>query len=218
MAQARDREHAGTIPGPRQDDRPPAPERQDSPDAGHLDGGSALAWSLTAMSDALARLAAATAADAPQALAAATEAVWWITAVDAAMTRHHPRAYDRALATLDPAARKATQRSLIGLRYVRSQLGTHADPADFVQPQPTSSGRPLALAWTWQPLSPSRPQRTTAREPSPYREYRAQLAGRPLAEALSQAAGFLSQAHATALGAQENDHRAPHGAGLPLPG
>lgn len=43
--------------------------------------------SVTAMSDALRRLAQASAAPTPQAVAAATEAVWWVTTVDAALTR-----------------------------------------------------------------------------------------------------------------------------------
>jgi hypothetical protein len=157
------------------------------------------------MADALARLAAATTADAPRAVAAATEAVWWITAVDAAVTRHHPQAYGRALAALDPAARRAIERSIAGLRYIRSQLGLHADPAEFIQPQAAGDAGIPATAWTWHPVSPPRAQRSGAREPSPYREYRAQLAGRPLGEALRQAADFLGRAYATAT-AGHHDH------------
>ena len=43
---------------------------------------------------------------------AATEAEWWVTAVDAGMSRHHLGAYGRALARLDPAARRAVEGSL----------------------------------------------------------------------------------------------------------
>lgn len=82
------------------------------------------------MADALARLAAATTADTPHAVAAATEAVWWITAVDAAMTRHHPQVYRRDLAALDPA--------------------------DFIQPQPAGDGSAPATARTWHPVSSPR--------------------------------------------------------------
>jgi hypothetical protein len=214
MAQARDRDQDGTVPMPRQDDGPPCPGKHDSPGGGRAAGGSSLAWSVTAMADALARLATATSADTPHAVAAATEAVWWITAVDAAMTRHHPQAYRRALAALDPAARNATERSIAGLRYIRSQLGIHADPADFIQPRPANDGSAPATAWTWHPVSPPRAQRSGARESSPYREYRAQLAGRPLAQALSQAADFLSQAHATASRAGHRDSALSREAGL----
>jgi hypothetical protein len=187
MADAREREQPGTAPGP--DRGTPRSRGQDSADG-------TLAWSLTAMSEALRRLAAASAADIPQAVAAATEAVWWVTLADAAMTRCHPRAYGTALAALDPAARRAVEGSFAGLRFIRGQLGHHADPGDFIQPPPGGTAPPSA--WTWAPLSPPAPHRGTAREASPYREYRAYLAGRPLGQTLARAAGFLSQAHTTA--------------------
>jgi hypothetical protein len=155
------------------------------------------AWSLTAMSEALRRLAAASAADIPQAVAAATEAVWWVTLADAAMTRCHPRAYGTTLAALDPAARRAVEGSFAGLRFIRGQLGHHADPGDFIQPPPCGGTAPPS-AWTWATLPPPPPHRGTAREASPYREYRAYLAGRPLGQTLARTAGFLSQAHAAA--------------------
>ncbi|MCW2934097.1 MAG: hypothetical protein JWM19_5059 [Actinomycetia bacterium] len=218
MAQARNRDQPGAVPPPRQDDKPRRAGRQDSQGAGRATGDSSLAWSVTAMADALARLAAATTADAPRAVAAATESVWWITAVDAAMTRHHPQAYGRALAALDPAARRSVERSIAGLRYIRSQLGLHADPADFIRPQAAEDAGIPATAWTWHPVSPPRAQRSTVREQSPYREYRAQLAGRPLGDALRQAAGFLCYAHASVAGTRHHDHPMPFGAGLALPG
>jgi hypothetical protein len=218
MAQARNRDQPGAVPPPRQDDEPRCGGGQDSPGAGGATDGSTLAWSVTAMADALARLAAATTADTPRAVAAATEAVWWITAVDVAMTRHHPQAYGRALSAVDPAARRAIERSIAGLRYIRGQLGLHADPADFIRPQAAGDAGTPATAWTWHLVSPPRAQRSSAREPSPYREYRAQLAGRPLAEALRQAADFLCYAHAVATGARHHDHPMPLGAGLALPG
>jgi hypothetical protein len=109
----------------------------------------------------------------------------------------HPAGYSRDLAALDPAARKAVERSLAGLRFIRSQLSTCADPADFIQPPPGHGARP-ATAWTWSAVPPPHPQRGKARDVSPYREYRTQLAGRPVAEALTQASGFLAQVHATA--------------------
>jgi hypothetical protein len=190
MADARQREQPGTAPGPRHDRETPSPRGQDSADG-------TLAWSLTAMSEALCRLAAASAADIPQAVAAATEAVWWVTLADAAMARCHPRAYGTALAALDPAARRAVEGSFAGLHFIRGQLGHRADPGDFIQPPPGGGTAPPS-AWTWSPLSPPAPHRGTAREASPYREYRAYLAGRPLGQTLGRTAGFLSQAHATA--------------------
>jgi hypothetical protein len=153
-----------------------------------------LAWSVTAMSDALGRLAAASAAGLPQAVAAATEAAWWVTVVDAAMTRHHPAAYGRALAALDPAARKAVEGSLAGLRFIRSQVGYSADLADFIQPPAPGAG---GTQWTWSAVALPPPPRGKAREASPSREYRTQLAGRPVTQILGRAAAFLIQAHAT---------------------
>ena len=127
---------------------------QDGADTGPAAGDGALAWSVTAMTDALRRLAGATAADAPQAVAAATEAVWWFTAVDAAMSRRHPGEYRRALAALDPAARRAVEGSLAGLRFIHGQLGYSADPAEFIQPPTTPARPPGGLG----PPSPRRPR------------------------------------------------------------
>jgi hypothetical protein len=193
MADVQKRDQSGAVPGPRH-----------APDGDQETGDAALAWSVTAMSDALLRLAGASAADMPHVVAAATEAVWWVTIVDAAMTRHHPRAYGGALAALDPAARRAVERSAAGLRFIRGQLGYSADPGDFIQRQ-TADGTPVA-DWTWRHFPPPSPRHGTGRDTSPYREYRAQLAGRPLAEALSRVADFLAQAHATAA---HTGHRSP---------
>lgn len=194
MADARAHEQSGTVPGPQQDQQEYPPGRQDGEGGGRQAGDDPLAWPVAAMSDALRRFTAAGAGDIPQAVAAATEAVWWITVVNSAVSRLHPASYSHALAALDPAARKAVERSLAGLRYIRSQLGTSADPRDFIQPPPGPGVLPAA-AWTWSDVPPPHPQRGKAREVSPYREYRVQLAGRPVAEALRQASGFLAQVH-----------------------
>jgi hypothetical protein len=196
MADAREREQPGTVPGPRDDRETPGPRGQDSAGGARHGADGTLAWSLTAMSEALRRLAAASAADIPRAVAAATEAVWWVTLADAAVSRCHPRAYSTALAALDPAARRAVEGSFAGLRFIRGQLGHHADPGDFIQPPAPGGGTAPPSAWTWASLPPPPPHGGTAREASPYREYRAYLAGRPLGQTLGRAAGFLSQAHA----------------------
>jgi hypothetical protein len=193
MAGVRERGQPGTAPGPRSGNA--AGGGQDSADGTPAGGDGALVWSVAAMTDALRRLDRASAADMPLAVAAATEAVWWVTVVDAAMSRRHPGAYRRALAALDPAARRAVEGSLAGLRFIRGQLGYSADPGDFIQP---AHGARPAAQWTWSAVPPPAPQRGSARDVSPYREYRAQLAGRPVAEVLGRAAGFLSKAHAAA--------------------
>jgi hypothetical protein len=52
-------------------------------------GTSALAWSITAMTDTTQRLRQVTAWHQAQAFAVIAEAVWWVTMVDATMVRHH---------------------------------------------------------------------------------------------------------------------------------
>jgi hypothetical protein len=191
MAGVPEHEQPGTIHGPQRGHYARG-GGDDGAESVSAAGSGTLIWSVAAMTEALRRLAAATAADVPQAIAAGTEAVWWIIAVDAAMSRRHPGEYRRALASLDPAARRAVEGSLAGLRFIRGQLGYCADPADFIQPAPTA-GPPAR--WTWADVPPPAPQRGSARDVSPYREYRAHLAGRPVAEILGRAAGFLCQAH-----------------------
>ena len=199
MAGARNHEQPGTTPTPRR-----ASARggaQDSIASSRAAGDGTLAWSVAAMSDALRRLAEASAADVPQAVSAATEAAWWVTVVDAAMTRHHPDAYGRALAALDPAARRAVEGSLAGLRLIRGQLGYSTDPGDFIQPRPAPGPGP-ADQWTWSAVSPP----LSSADP-PGRPARTGSTGRTspaVAEILERAAGFLSQAHATAT---RPDHR-----------
>jgi hypothetical protein len=58
---------------------------------------SALAWSVTAMSEATERLTAMRVPDPRQGLAAIGEAVWWVTMVDATLVRHHRKVYDAVL-------------------------------------------------------------------------------------------------------------------------
>src|SRR5438034_834000 len=64
-------------------------------------GDTALSWSAAAMGDAARRLGDARGLDLPQALAVISEAVWWVTMVDATVVRYHPDAYDQVLAGLD---------------------------------------------------------------------------------------------------------------------
>jgi hypothetical protein len=199
MAGVRKREPSGTVPGL------PCGHASggglDGAEGARSAGDGGLEWSVAAMTNALRRLAEV-GADGPRSVAAATEAVWWITTVDAAMSRQHPGAYGRALAHLDPAARRAVEGSLAGLRFIRGQLGYYADPSDFVQP---ATHADPATRWIWSAVPPPAPQRKSARDASPYREYRDQIAGRAVAEVLERAAGFLCQAHALA----SRVHRSP---------
>jgi hypothetical protein len=84
-------------------------------------GDTALGWSVTAMADSEQRLRQAQSLDLPQALAVISEAVWWVTMVDATVVRYHPATYDRALARVDPAARRVIEGTFAGLRFVRNR-------------------------------------------------------------------------------------------------
>jgi hypothetical protein len=154
----------------------------------------AIYWSVTAMTEATGRLAAAPHDwDPPRLAAAVAEAVWWVTLVDATLVRYHPRDYEAALASVDVRRRK-TEQALEGLRYVRNQLGKSADPAEFVC---LASGDG-SIAWTWRPQPEPQLGQLTPRarrwELSRYRAYQARLAGRGIARTFTRCTDFLAQA------------------------
>jgi len=165
-------------------------------------GEIALDCSVAAMADTLQRLGSAAAMDLPQALAVISEAVWWVTIVDATMIRYHPGAYDHALAALDPAARRAAEGTFAGLRFVRNEMGYRADPADFIQPQPGQGGAgdaPVA-AWIWKPIPAPKlepvPRPGTGWEISRHQQYRTYLADHPVGQTVGRVAALLTQVHA----------------------
>jgi hypothetical protein len=158
---------------------------------------TALGWSLDAMCDTTARLRQARAASRQHALATISEAVWWVTLVDATLVRYHPDTYDRTLAAQPPAQRQVTEETLAGLRFVRNRMGHHLDPADFVHPAPRRPG-PLRIGhWTWAPLPEpalsTLPEHGQEWELSRYQAYQAQLAGHPVGDTFTRAAEFLRQ-------------------------
>ena len=159
-------------------------------------GDSALTWSVTAMTETTGRLARLQVSDPPQAFAVISEAVWWVTIVDATLVRYHPAAYGQALAAQPPARRQRTETTFAGLRFVRNQMGYHTAPSQFIQPGAGGCG-PVAQ-WSWKPLPPPAlaglPPRRADWEMSRYHAYQAQLAGQPLGRAFQQAAAFLTQA------------------------
>jgi hypothetical protein len=165
---------------------------------GQLTGDTPLSWSVSALEDIADRLCKAESMNLPEALGVITEAVWWVTLVDATMIRYHHDAYDQALADLDPAQRKITEGTFTGLRFVRNSIGSFVDPADFIQPQHDNLGgdAPVA-AWTWRqtpaPVTGMLPQRATTWETSRYLHYRAYLADRPIGETINRATRFLTQ-------------------------
>ncbi|MGH3260597.1 MAG: hypothetical protein ACRDNS_01240, partial [Trebonia sp.] len=105
----------------------------------------AIDWSVTAMTESATRLAKSDGWDLPRLAAAVAESVWWVTLVDATLVRYHPRVYERVLSS-KAVRRRKTEETLEGLRYVRNQLGTTADPAEFI-----SVPADETAAWTWRP-------------------------------------------------------------------
>ena len=163
-------------------------------------GASALDWSITAMRDATGRLASVSGRDRPRAFAAISEAVWWVTIVDATLVRYHPDTYDAVLASQPPVEGRLIEETLGGLRFVRNRMGQYLDPVDFVEPgkgEPGADDDPI-MAWTWkkvpEPALDCLPPRNQAWEMTRYRAYEAQLAGHSVGETFERAAGFLELA------------------------
>lgn len=166
--------------------------------SGQATGDTPLSWSASALEDSAERLCKAQVMSLPEALAVISEAVWWVTLVDATMIRYHHDAYDHALDVLSAEERKITEGTFTGLRFVRNCMGFYVDPADFIQPQRDDLGgdAPVA-AWTWRqvpaPVSAMFPQRARAWETGRYLQYRLHLAERPVGETIHRAARFLTQ-------------------------
>jgi hypothetical protein len=159
-------------------------------------GGGPLGWAVTAMGDTVGRLGRTPSEDQAQALIVIAEAVWWVTIVDATLVRYHPDVYDSALAEL---ADRDVDGSLAGLRFVRNQLGYHADSADFVAAVPDGT----TISWRWKavdcPALEALPPRGQEWEASRYAAYREYLSGHLVGDTFRRAAAFLTTASATVL-------------------
>lgn len=170
---------------------------------------SALAWSVIAMRDTIERLNEVSAADRPRGFMVISEAVWWVTIVDATLVRYHPEAYDAAMAAQPADVRRLTEGTFAGLRFVRNRMGYHADPADFIAPR-RGEQAPVA-AWTWKQLSEptleSLPARAQAWELDRYLAYQRRLAGHTIGETFARAADFLELAVAPAQAPGRADAR-----------
>jgi len=144
------------------------------------------------------RLLRATDWDRANGFAVISEAVWWVTMVDATLVRYHPDAYDAVLAGHEAAERRAIEGTFGGLRFVRNQMGYYVDHADFIQP-----GHGALATWTWRSLPEpgldSRPARGQEWELTRYREYQAWLAVQPVGDTFRRAAAFLRRASETCL-------------------
>ena len=165
---------------------------------------NALQWSITAMSDTIQRLARVRAADQPRAFAVVSEAVWWVTIVDATLIRHHPETYDAVLAARTAPERRLIEGTLAGLRFVRNRMGSQVDHVDFIRPRAHAQGPggDRLTAWSWKslptPSMSSLPPSGRAWELRRYRAYQAQLAGSSIGDTFGRVAGFLTVAAASA--------------------
>lgn len=171
----------------------------------------ALDWSTAAMREATQRLLRERPPAQGPGYVLISEAVWWVTIVDATLVRYHPDTYDSVLAAQPPTERPLIEGALGGLRFVRNQMGYHADHSDFIQvPEVQDRGnggprrhrsavRPLS-AWAWRPL----PEPAVTSLPPPrqeweltrYRAYQDHLAGHTMGEIFERAARFLMLATA----------------------
>jgi hypothetical protein len=220
-AETRDCEQCGTSFVPRREHArfcsPSCRAAWNREHAGDLKAGtSALQWSITAMNDTTKRLTRMTTRDHPRAFALISEAVWWVTIVDATLVRHHLDAYDRVMTDQSPAQRELTEQTLAGLRFVRNRIGDEADLAEFIQPSRNGHDSPTARVpgWTWKPvpelklakLSPPR----QAWEMSRYQAYQAHLAGHTIGETFGRATAFLKRAVADAPALTDASAQASH--------
>lgn len=161
-----------------------------------------LAWALSAMEHTTDRLLRARAWDQRHAFTVVSEAVWWVTMVDATLVRYHADTYAQLLAAYEVSERRAIETTFAGLRFVRNQMGYETDHEDFIrQPLGTSGQNGDHVAeWIWKPVR--QPTLTTLSsrgidwEMARYRAYQAQLAGQPVGHAFRKAAAFLRIASA----------------------
>lgn len=163
---------------------------------------SALAWSITAMSEATGRLAGVTVWERVQAVAAIGEAVWWITMVDGTLMRHHPGVYEAVLADQAPAERPLIEETLAGLRFVRNWMSRDGSLDEVIEIRGPRTGNRRITGWTWKDVpDPALAQlgpRGQAWEMSRYRAYQEHLAGRTIGHTIGRAARFVTLTGANA--------------------
>jgi len=156
---------------------------------------SALTWAIAAMSEAIARLPRVAALDGPRAFAVVSEAVWWVTIVDANLVRYHPDVYDRELASRPEVERQLVEETLAGLRFVRNRVGNDIDRGHFIQPGTSAADSGRGPDWMWTPLPEPSCESLSARglawELERYRAYESRLAGRAVVSTFGCAGPFL---------------------------
>lgn len=160
-------------------------------------------WSLTAMCEATRRLEQLRTPDQFRGLSAISEAVWWVTLVDATLVRYHPGDYDLVLARQEIDERRVIEDTLGGLRFVRNKMGQDLDPADFASPPSVeSAGQDRVSAWVWravpEPGCGSAVERGQQWELGRHQSFETHLTGHRVGDTFSRAAAFLRLVAATA--------------------
>ncbi len=124
-----------------------------------------------------------------------SEAVWWVTMVDATLMRYHPDVYTSVLAGQDDTERRVTEDTFGGLRFVRNRMGYDVDHGDFIQPVEVPAGTGRIATWSWksmpEPALVSLEARAREWELTRYRSYQAELAGRAIGETFTRSTAFL---------------------------
>ena len=110
-------------------------------------GASALDWSVTAMHDAVERLAGQEPPDQARGFEMISDAVWRVTLVDATLVRYHHRAYEAVMRAQDPAARQAVEGTLARLRscvtgWVITPIPPSSSSPGTAVPAPVMAPRP----------------------------------------------------------------------------
>jgi hypothetical protein len=150
------------------------------------------------------RLLGAEGWDVPHAFAVITEAVWWVTMVDATLVRYRPETYGSVLASCGDC-RATMEATFSGLRFVRNRMGYLADHCAFIRPETTRAGlaKGRVAEWTWRavrkPGLASLPARGQEWELARFRDYRSDLAGHTIEDTFSRAVPFLMSAAGTTV-------------------
>jgi hypothetical protein len=181
----------------------------------------ALEWSAAGMREVTERLSRFRPGDQAAAFSMISEAVWWVTIVDARLVRHYLAVYDGVLATRDTAERATVEGTLAGLRFVRNRIGAEDGQSDFIGRPARGAGAEQVLAedvlagWTWrrvpEPARVSLPPQMRSWEFTRHRAYETWLAGRPVGEVFGRVTDFLNVAAAEAVAAPDADAFARYG-------
>ena len=159
-----------------------------------------LEWATAAMTDTTEELLDACGWDEPHGFAVITEAVWWVTMVDATLVRYRPDSYGRALTGHDPRSRRVIEDTFGGLRFVRNRMGYDTGLADLIETRPDASSAPGHRVgdWHWKTVPESAGHSQAGRgqewELSRCEAYQAQLAGQTVGETFTRAFAFLQSA------------------------